>query len=220
LNDDNTGPQTGKDLKTYKHPDVVWIYNETNNILKILLYGSHIYFINTSNYFGYYDVKKWVTYSSLENIEQHKSLYEKDHPRLSLPREGFVFKELSTKESRIEFLNNFNPLIHSLTVHSVLGMNDHRLIRISFEGREFQLILDNLVSTGNMFFFEHIIKVFRYMDKGVFSEVFKFDNPENMKKSIEMMFNYPVSGILTDKDRGKQLMAVIELIPVMDIFNK
>ena len=224
LNDDNTGhllenPQTGKDKRSYKPPDVVWTYNETNNILRILAHDSVVYFINTSKYFGYYNVMTWITYSSPDNIEQCRKTYEKSYPQFSHPREGFVFRELSTKESKIEFLNTFKPQIHSCSQFTVFGKDyDKLLIRISFDGREFKQILSDLKSSGNMFFFEHIIKVFRYMDKCVLSEVFKFDNPENMKKSIEMMFESLLSRSPDDSCR-KELLAIIGRIPEMDIFN-
>lgn len=50
------------------------------------------------------------------------------------------------------------------------------------------------------------------------SEVFKFDNPENMKKSIEMMFESLLSRS-PDDACGKELLAIIGRIPEMDIFN-
>ena len=202
--------------------DVVWI--NSNNILKILIitkpmmdnkaivrHGSRqIFLINTSKYFGYYNSIRYVSPSFKYFTDEYK-------------RKDFVFEELSTKESRIEFLKNFNPLIHSLAVHSVFGQ-DQKLLRVSFDdGTEFVRILSDLISSHNMFFFEHIIKVFRYMDKGVLSEVLKFDNAENMKKSIEIIFSgscFDLFSRTPDDAVRKQLMAVIELIPVMDIFDK
>ena len=223
LNDDNTGHHIASQSQnssrnTYTN-DVVWIHS--NNILKILIMtkpqmdnraivrrGSRqIFLINTTNYFGYYNC---IRYNSPPfNTDIYNEYKRKD----------FVFEELSTKESRIEFLDNFNPLIHSLAHHSVFGSVE-KLLRVSFDdGIQFVGVLEDMIHNVNMFFLEHIIKVFRYMDKGVFAEVFKFDNPENMKKSIEMMIPSLFSRTPDDTCR-KQLMAVIELIPRMDIFDK
>lgn len=220
LNDDNTGHHIVSHSQnsvnnTYTN-DVVWI--NSNNILKVLIitkpmmdnkaivrHGSRqIFLINTTNYFGYYKSIRYVSPSFKYFTDEYK-------------RKDFVFEELLTKESRIEFLNNFNPLIDSLKNHSVFGSVNQKLLRVSFDGREFVEILEDLESYSNMFFLEHMIKVFRYMDKGVFSEVFEFDNPENMKKSIEMMFPLLFSRSADDTVK-KQLMAVIDRIPGMDIF--
>jgi len=214
LNDDNTGhllesPQTGKDPKTYKPPDVVWTYNETNNILKILI-NNEVFLINTSKYFGYYNSIRYVS-----PLSSYPPEYQ---------RKDFVFKKLLTKESKIEFLTNFNPLIHSLNFHSIFGQVNQKLLRVSFDdGIEFKLILKDLISSNNMFFLEHIIKVFRYMDKGVLSEVFKFDNSENMKKSIEIIFSDSGIDLFSRSPEDtcrKELMAIIDRIPKMDIFDK
>jgi hypothetical protein len=108
--------------------------------------------------------------------------------------------------------------MHSLKNHSVFGNENQKLLRVSFDDREFVKILEDMTYYQNMFFLEHIIKILRYIDKGVFAEVFKFDNPENMKKSIDMMIPSVFSRTPDDTVR-KQLMAVIDRIPEMDIFN-
>ena len=224
LNDDNTGHHIASQRQnsvnnTYTN-DVVWIHS--NNILKILIMTKpqmdnraivrhsprQVFFINTTNYFGYYNVVRYVSPSSFP--DDHK-------------RKDFVFEELLTKESQIEFLNNFNPLIHSLKIHSIFGKDGQKLSRVSLDdGRQFVGVLEHIKNCANMFFLEHIIKVLRYIDKGVLSEVFKFDNPENMKKSIEIMFGSHSLDLFSrspDDTCRKELMAIIDRIPEMDIFN-
>ena len=221
LNDDNTGHHIALQSQnsvynTYTN-DVVWIHS--NNILKILIMtkpkmdnraivrhsSRQVFFINTTKYFGYYNVKKYISSPSVSFPDEYK-------------RKDFVFEE----EPQIEFLNNFNPLIHSLKIHSIFGHSNQKLLRISIDDREFEYILEDMIHYANMFFLEHIIKILRYMDKGVLSEVFKFDNPENMKKSIEMMFGSHSLDLFSrspDDSCRKELLAIIGRIPEMDIFN-
>ena len=221
LNDDNTGhhidSQSQNSVNNTYTNDVVWIHS--NNILKILIMtkpmmdnasicrrsSRQVFFINTTKYFGYYNVIRYVLPSFVHFPEEYK-------------RKDFVFEE----EPQIEFLNNFNPLIHSLKIHSIFGHSNQKLLRISIDDREFEYILEDMIHYANMFFLEHIIKILRYMDKGVLSEVFKFDNPENMKKSIEMMFGSHSLDLFSrspDDSCRKELLAIIGRIPEMDIFN-
>ena len=95
--------------------------------------------------------------------------------------------------------------------------------------------------------FEYIIKVLRYMDKGIYFKIFNFDNLDGMKNSLSILADKMVnltwfSGTryklfdpslyeiykngthkgekgISDFKRFKELLAIIDRIPEMDIFN-
>ena len=95
-------------------------------------------------------------------------------------------------------------------------------------------IFSELYANNNLYFFEHIIKIFKYMNKGVYNNLLNFDNSENMINSIKFLFNghkslkyvFDKSNFkalhhqqnFENRNNYKELMKIINRIPEMDIF--
>jgi len=92
---------------------------------------------------------------------------------------------------------------------------DRKIKKLSIIDPDFMYTILELFTSNNLYFFEHIIKILKYMNKGVYENILNFDNPDNMIKSIKFLFN-AYDG--KNQSNYKELMKIIDRIPEMDIF--
>lgn len=220
--------------------NVVWKYNKVNNILKIKVEFGEIREVSPS----YHNWPIETKYGEIWYVNMREKISHFSAPNFLSSGFYSLAKESYTEKPK-------EPKINLETYKLTTFIREDRYTEIkqlTLQDPMFENTIQNIIVSPDikhMNIFENIIKVLRYMDKGIYYETLNFDNIDNMKKSIslilsnkflhinhggwsifdlydpklnEILKTSSLSHIPYHGEKYKELMKIINRIPEMDIF--